>query len=173
MKYAVKKYSGPKIDKIRLKFSPFYRHYLHWLYVLGKLPYKNQYEPKSSEYYKQRQDNLNIMEEFSFIAKHHIKSTDDLKICELWFEKELEYKKGTREELYVKLKKASIPEEKLSIKNEIGFLTHEINHDANELKVCRRFMWRLNLLQQEDAKLRNLKQAREEITYKTKNDIVR
>jgi len=45
------------------------------------------YEPKSPEYYKQRQESLNIMEEFSFIAKHHINTTEDLKICELWFEK--------------------------------------------------------------------------------------
>ena len=154
MKYAGKKYSGPKIDKIRLKFSPFYRRYVHWLYVLGKLPCKNQYEPKSPEYYKQRQESLNIMEEFSFIAKHHIKSTEDLKICELWFEKELDYKKGTREELYLKLKKAHTPEEKQGIKNEIGFLTHEINHDANELKVCRRFMKRQKVVKKDIEKIK-------------------
>ena len=113
------------------------------------------------------------MEEFSFIAKHHIKSTDDLKICELWFEKELEYKKGTREELYVKLKKASTPEEKLSIKNEIGFLTHEINHDANELKVCRRFMKRQKVVKEEMAKLKAITPVTVNNKDLNKNDMVR
>lgn len=173
MKYAGKKYSGPKIDRIRLKFSPFYRCYVHWLYILGKLPYKNQHEPKSLEHYKQRQESLNIMEEFSLIAKHHISSTEDLKICELWFEKQLEYKKGTREELYLKLKKASTPEEKLSIKNKIGFLTHEINHDANELKVCRRFMKRQKVVKEEMAKLKAITPVTVNNKDLNKNDMIR
>ncbi len=172
MKYAGQKFNGPKIDKIRLKFSPFYRYYVHLLYKLGKLPYKNQYELKSPEYYKQKQESLNIMEEFSFIAKHHINSTEDLKIYELWFENELEYKKGVREELYAKLKKVSTPNEKLSIKNEIEFLTYKIKHDTNELKVCRRLMKRHKVVKKDIEKSKAIEKTVISINNKS-NEIIK
>ena len=163
MKYSKKVFRGPKIDKIRLKFSPFYRYQVHLMYRLGILPSKIEYGEKTPEYYKQKQENLNIMEEFSFIAKHHIESIEDLKICEVWFEGELNIDKGAREELYTKLKRTTNTEERKNIKYEIGFLTYKINHTANELKVCRRFMWRRNLLHQEDVKLREQEIIRNEI----------
>ena len=113
------------------------------------------------------------MEEFSFIAKHHIKSTEDLKICELWFEKELEYKKGVREELYVKLKKASTFEEKQSIKNELGVLIYQINHDAKELKVCRRFMKRQKVVKEEIEKVKAIDSVVVKDKDLNKDDMVR
>lgn len=42
-KYYKKIYKGPKIDKIKLKTSTFYRSYVRWLYKLKKLPTKIEY----------------------------------------------------------------------------------------------------------------------------------
>lgn len=51
--YKVKIYDGIKINQEKLKTSSFYRLYVHYLYLLGKLPPKIHYEERTKEYYKE------------------------------------------------------------------------------------------------------------------------
>ena len=83
-KYFKKIYKGPKIDKLRLKFSPFYRYHVHLLYRLGKLPPKIEYQELTPEYFKKKKEALNIMEEFSFLARNDINSVEDLLKYDIW-----------------------------------------------------------------------------------------
>ncbi len=55
--------------------------------------------------------------------------------------------KGQRENLWGQYNKAKFPEDKLEIK--IDSKTCEINAYSNELKVCKRFMWRRGILKKE------------------------
>ncbi len=45
-------YTKLSSDSKLLKRSHFYRLYVHYLYVFGKLPAKTHYEERSAEYYK-------------------------------------------------------------------------------------------------------------------------
>ena len=166
-KYFKKIYKGPKIDKLRLKFSPFYRYHVHLLYRLGKLPPKIEYQELTPEYFKKKKEALNIMEEFSFLARNDINSVDDLLKYDIWYSAKLETAKGIREDLYGKLHKATTLPEKNEIERQIRLKTYEINRTSEGSKVCRRFMWRRNLLQQEDVK--NRKQQLAKMEFKPKN----
>ena len=74
------------------------------------------------------------------------------------------------EDLYRKLHKATTLPEKNEIERQIRLKTYEINRTSEGLKVCRRFMWRRNLLQREDVK--NRKQQLAIMEFKPK-DIVK
>ena len=50
--YKIRIYDGIKIDQEKLKTSSFYRLYVHYLYLLGKLPPKIHYEERTKEYIK-------------------------------------------------------------------------------------------------------------------------
>ena len=139
-KYFKKIFKRPKIDKLRLKFSPFYRYHVHLLYRLGKLLSKIEYQELTPKYFKKKKETLNIMEEFSFIARNNINSVDDLLKYDIWYSAELETAKGIREDLYRKLHKVTAFEEKNEIERRIRLKTYEINRTSEGLKVCRRFM---------------------------------
>lgn len=113
------------------------------------------------------------MEEFSFIARNNINSVDDLLKYDIWYSAELETAKGIREDLYRKLHKATAFEEKNEIERRIRLKTYEINRTSEGLKVCRRFMWRRNLLQREDVKLRKQELAKENVQNRKNDDRTR
>ena len=166
-KYYRKIYKGPKIDSIKLKFSPFYRSYVRWLYKLGKLPPKIEYEELTPEYFKQRKETLNILEENSFIARYNINSIQSVKNCEEWLSLELAEYKGERENLWRQYNKAELPEKKLEIKKKIDVITIEIKACNNKLKICRRFMWRRGILRKEAKGLDSIVLNKGKIKNKT------
>ena len=51
--YKIRIYDGIKINQEKLKTSSFYRLYVHYLYLLGKLPPKIHYEERTKEYYQE------------------------------------------------------------------------------------------------------------------------
>ena len=73
-KYYRKAYTGPKINRLLLKTSSFYRLYVHYLYFFGKLPAKNQYKELTPEYYKQKRKNNIIFEEIKANYMKEIKA---------------------------------------------------------------------------------------------------
>ncbi len=148
-KYYRKVYRGPKIDCFKLKFSPLYRSYVRWLYKLGKLPPKIEYEELTPEYFKQRKETQNILEEVRFIARNNINTIQDVENCEEWLSVKLAKFKGERENLCRYYNKAKQPEDKIEIKMKIGDKTNKINNYSKELKICRRFMWRRGILKSE------------------------
>lgn len=170
-KYYRKVYKGPKIDSLKLKFSPFYRSYVRWLYKLGKLPPKIEYEEITPEYFKQRKETLNILEENSFIARYNINSAQGVKNCEEWLSLELAEYKGERENLWRQYNKAESPEEKLEIKKKIDTKTIEIETCSSKLKICRRFMWRQGILKKEEIKFKNVQ--KDTLNRKNKDSFIR
>ena len=73
-KYKVRIYDGVKIDSELLKKSHFYRLYVHYLYLFGKLPAKVHYEGRSAEYYKAIDKMEKTSDEIRFIGKYEIQN---------------------------------------------------------------------------------------------------
>lgn len=172
-KYYRKIYKGPQIDSFKLKFSPFYRSYVRWLYKLGKLPPKIEYEELTPEYFKQRKETQNILEEVRFIARNNISSIQDIKNCEEWLVVKLNQFKGQRENLWRQHNKANLPEDKFEIKIKIDNKTREINTYSSELKICRRFMKRNEILAKEQQKIQKQEFEKNSRSDKVKKDKVR
>ena len=77
-KYKVRIYDGVKIDSELLKKSHFYRLYVHYLYLFGKLPAKVHYEGISAEYYKAIDKMKKTSDEIRFIGKYEIQNINDV-----------------------------------------------------------------------------------------------
>ena len=77
--YIVKVYEGIKIDSKILRTSSFYRLYVHFLYVLGKLPPKVHYEERTPEYYKEIDRFRKLCDELNMIGDYSLTSIDDTK----------------------------------------------------------------------------------------------
>lgn len=75
--YRVRIYDGIKIDKHLLKTSSFYRSYVHFLYLIGKLPAKVHYEERTAEYYAEIKKFDNLCEELNLITSHNLHSVSD------------------------------------------------------------------------------------------------
>lgn len=75
--YRVKIYEGVKIDSNLLKTSYFYRLYVHFLYVLGKLPPKIHYEERTTEYYKEIDKFNKLCNELNMISDYKLISIED------------------------------------------------------------------------------------------------
>lgn len=148
-KYYMKIYKGPKIDSFKLKFSPFYRSYVRWLYKLGKLPPKIEYEELTPEYFKQRKETQNILEEVRFIARNYIKDVKELVIAEVWLSLKLIQFKSKRENLWRQYNKAETPEDKFKVKINIDKATHEVDRYNKEFKTCKRIIKRYEETKQE------------------------
>lgn len=171
-KYYRKIYKEPKIDSYKLKFSPFYRSYVRWLYKLGKLPPKIENEELTPEYFKQKRETQNILDEISFVARNNINTIQDVENCEEWLSVKLAKFKGERENLWRQYNKANSQEDKFAIKNKIDSKTCEINAYSNELKICRRFMWRRGILKKEETSLNNLEVSKQK-SYKEKEAVLK
>ena len=172
-KYYKKIYKGPKIDSFRLKFSSFYRSYVRWLYKLGRLPPKIEYVELTPEYFKQKKEVENSLNEISFIAKNNIKSIDDIKNYENLIVSKLNALKGERENLWKKHKKAKTTEEIQAIENKLNVLSKEIPKFAQELKICNNVQKRLENIKKIELN-KKLEAERQQADRKVKNkDLVR
>ena len=75
--YKVKIYDGIKIDQDKLKIASFYRLYVHYLYLLGKLPPKIHYEERTKEYYQEIDKFNKLADEMNLICTYNLNSKDD------------------------------------------------------------------------------------------------
>ena len=80
--------------------------------------------------------------------------------------------KGERENLWRQYNKAKLLEDKIGIKMKIDSKACEINAYSNELKICRRFMWRHRIFKEEIISLKNLKVSKNK-SYKEKEAILK
>ena len=89
--YRVRIYDGIKIDQEKLKTSSFYRLYVHYLYLLGKLPPKIHYEERTKEYYQEINkfnklaDEMNLICTYNFKFFCYFKSTESIVIFRIQF----------------------------------------------------------------------------------------
>lgn len=140
-------FTGPKIDKEKLKTSKFYRLYVYYLYLFGKLPRKCIYTENSPEYVKYQKESKMIFNELNFINRYKFANTNDVEV----FIKECQDKliplKGERENLYKLLKKETSASNRTIIQAKINLLTEKINDLHYKIRISKRCIDRIQTLQ--------------------------
>ena len=125
--YYKKIYTGPKIDRLRLKLSPMYRRYIYYMYFFKKLPNNYYYKEITPEDRKQTQDFKKLLNEMDFIAEHHIDSFRNIKTYEENLKTQATELGRKRNQIRTKISRGgdtNVIEELTKEKNE---LTQEIN----------------------------------------------
>ena len=140
-KYYRKVYTGPKINRFLLQTSSFYRLYVHYLYLFGILPAKNEYKEISPEYYKQKRKNNMIFEEINFLGRNNFNSVKEVEKYMDKLENQLPELKGKRELLWRKHKSAD-KNDKNNILIEINELTDKIDTIQAQKNACNRIIAR-------------------------------
>ena len=161
-KYYRKAYTGPKINRLLLKTSSFYRLYVHYLYFFGKLPAKNQYKELTPEYYKQKRKNNMIFEEINFLARNSFKSISEVENYMNNLEKQLSELKGKRELLWRKHKSAN-ENDKANILKEIHAITDKIDTIQAQKKACNRIIARYGEIKEDYKKEIGAKEKSKEL----------
>ena len=150
-KYYRKVYTGPKINRFLLKTSSFYRLYVHYLYLFGKLPAKNEYKEISPEYYKQKRKNNMIFEEINFLGRNSFNSVNEVRNYMNNLEKQLPELKGKREILWRKYKSV-YENEKADIFKELREITDKIDTIQAQKKACNEIITRYKEIKEDYKK---------------------
>ena len=170
-KYYRKVYTGPKINRFLLKTSSFYRLYVHYLYLFGTLPAKNEYKELSPAYYKQQRKNKMIFEEINFLARHSFTLITDVTKYKENLEKKLPELKGNRELLWKKHKTAD-EINKSNILKEINSLTEKIDKMQAQKKACNRIIAKYEEIKEDYKKeIESKEKAQELITADRKRKV--
>lgn len=156
-KYYKKIYTGPKIDWKKFNYNIFYRWYVHALYWLGVLPAKVKIQEITVQDYKVKNKTKMIFEELSFINQSHSKSIEDIKIHKKEIEDKLPILKGEQENLWVKYKKASTPDQKEYIRVRIDLLSDEVSTLYGQRNACKRIIDTYNKVYEELQKEKEFK----------------
>lgn len=135
-KYYKRIYTGETIDKLRLKYSDFYRCYVHWMFILGKLPPKNQYVELTPEYFKQKKENEQIFNELNFIVRKHFESCKNVDEYKKSSQIGIANLKESRESIYRHLKVSNDKDYISNCENQIRIISQEIKKKCNEVKIC-------------------------------------
>ncbi len=161
-KYYRKVYTGPKINRFLLKTSSFYRLYVHYLYLFGKLPAKNKYKELTPAYYKQQRKNKMIFEEINFLGRNSFNSVKEVENYMENFEKQLPELKGKRENLWKKYKSADT-NKKAEIQKEINALTDKIDTINAQKNACNRIIARYEEIKEDYKKQLEYKEKAQEL----------
>lgn len=138
--YKIKIYEGVKINQFLLEHSSFYRIYVHFLYVLGKLPSKIHYIERTPEYYKELDKFDKMMDEFNMINIHDIKTLEDVQNLRTKYLEEISPLKAQKEE-YMKLyNQTQNNADKTILKARINHLNEDIEKINKKLQTCRRII---------------------------------
>lgn len=138
--YKIRIYNGIKIDQEKLKISSFYRLYVHYLYLLGKLPPKVHYEEKTKEYYKELDKFHKTNDEIKMIASFDLHSIKDTQKLKTQFLEEVTPLKNEREKLWPESNKITNENQKNIIKDKIAIITDNINNINKEIQTCKRII---------------------------------
>lgn len=148
--YNVKIYDGVKIDSELLKKSHFYRIYVHFLYVFGKLPPKIHYEERTPEYYKEIDKFNKLCDELSMISSNDIKSTEDAQSLRMQYLEEVSPLKAKREEYRQLYNRTSNAADKTILNARINHLTEDIDRLNIKIQTCRRIINKAEMGEKED-----------------------
>ena len=138
--YKVRIYDGIKINQEKLKTSSFYRLYVHYLYLLGKLPPKIHYEERTKEYYKEIDKFNKLADEMSLICTYNLESKEDVQNLRMKYFEEVTPLKAEREKLRQLYKKATNEEDKTIIQAKIDIITEDINKINSKIQTCKRII---------------------------------
>ncbi len=132
--YKVRIYDGIKINQEKLKTSSFYRLYVHYLYLLGKLPPKIHYEERTKEYYKELDKFNKLTDEMNLICTYNLNSKDDVQNLRIKYIEEVTPLKAEREKLRQSYKKATNEADKTIIQAKIDVITEDINRINSKIQ---------------------------------------
>lgn len=139
--YKVRIYDGIKIEQEKLKTSSFYRLYVHYLYLLGKLPPKIHYEERTKQYYQEIDKFNKLADEMNLICTYNITSKDDAQNLRMKYIEEVSPLKAKREKLRQLYKKATNDSDKSIIQAKIDIITEDINKINNKIQTCKRIFY--------------------------------
>ncbi len=134
-----------------LKTSSFYRLYVHYLYLFGTLPAKNEYKELTPAYYKQQRKNKMIFEEINFLGRNNFKSVKEVQDYIDNLEMQLPELKGKRKILWRKHKTAN-ETNKNDILKEINELTEIIDTIQVQKNACNRIITRYEEIKEDYKK---------------------
>ena len=138
--HKVRIYDGVKINQEKLKTSSFYRLYVHYLYLLGKLPPKIHYEERTKEYYKEIDKFNKLADEMNLICTYNLNSKEDTQNLRIKYIAEVIPLKAEREKLRQAYKKATNEADKTIIQAKIDIITEDINKINAKIQTCKRII---------------------------------
>lgn len=148
--YRVKIYEGVKIDSNLLKTSYFYRLYVHFLYVLGKLPPKIHYEERTPEYYKEIDKFNKLCNELNMISDYKLTSIEDTQNLRMQYLEGISPLKAQKK-IYMKLyNKTDNAADKTILKARINILNEDIDRLNSRIQTCRRIICKAEKGEKED-----------------------
>ena len=160
--YKIKIYEGVKINQFLLEHSSFYRLYVHFLYILGKLPPKIHYEERTPEYYKELDKFDKMMDEFNMINIHDIKTLEDVQNLRTKYLEEILPLKSKKEE-YMKLySQVKNDADKTILKAQISHLNEDIKRINKNLQTCRRIISKAEKGAKEEMLIQKITEANRE-----------
>ena len=148
--YRVRIYEGVKINSELLKTSSFYRLYVHFLYVLGKVPPKIHYEERTPEYYKEIDRFRKLCEELNMIGDYSLTSIEDTKNLRTKYLKEISPLKSQREQYRKLYNKTQNSADKTILEAKINILTGDIERFNSKIQTCRRIITKAERGEKED-----------------------
>ena len=138
--YKVRMYEGLKIKSELLKTSSFYRLYVHFLYVLGKLPPKIHYEERTPEYYKEIDKFNKLCDELDMISDYSLISITDVKNLKTKYLEEISPLKAKKEDYINLYNQTKNNFDKMILKAKINHLNEDIERINKKLQICRRII---------------------------------
>ena len=176
--YKVKLYDGIKINSELLKTSSFYRLYVHFLYILGKLPPKIHYEERTQEYYKEIEKFNKLCDELNMISDYNLTSIEDVQNLRTRYLEEISPLKAQKEE-YMKLyNKTKNSADKTILEAKINILSQDIDRLNSKIQTCRRIITKTEKGEKEDFLIQkrfkdNKEKAEKEIVKNMNKKILR
>lgn len=138
--YTVRIDDGIKIDQEKLKISSFYRLYVHYLYLLGKLPPKIHYEERTKEYYQEIDKFNKLADEMSLICIYNLNSKEDAQNLRIKYIEEVTPLKSEREKLRQLYRKSTNETDMSFLEYKINNITKDIDKINSKIQTCKRII---------------------------------
>ncbi len=175
--YKIRIYDGIKIDQEKLKTASFYRLYVHYLYLLGKLPPKIHYEERTKEYYQEIDKFNKLCDELNIISDYDLKSIEDTQNLRAKYLDEVAPLKAEREKLRKMYSKSNSVTDKNILEVKINVLTKDINKINAKIQTCKRVINKVEKGEKEDwliqKRLEDNKLKNEKENTKSKDNRIR
>lgn len=138
--YKVRIYDGIKINQEKLKTSSFYRLYVHYLYLLGKLPPKIHYEERTKKYYKEIDKFNKLTDEMNLICTYNLESKRDVQNLKIKYIEEVTPLKAKREKLRQLYRKTTNETDRSFLEYKLNNLTKDIDKLNSKIQTCKRII---------------------------------
>lgn len=153
--YKVRIYDAIKIDQEKLKNSSFYRLYVHYLYLLGKLPPKIHYEERTKEYYQEIDKFNKLADEMSLICTYNLNSKEDVQNLRMQYVEEVTPLKAEREKLRQLYRKTTNKTDRSFLEYKLNSLTKDIDKINSKIQTCKRIITKAEKGEKEAILIKN------------------